>query len=84
MSGALISQTDPIAVLGILKNLKSRPLQKLKISGESLFNDGAEVVVSISIFEIINVCIENVTALQIGCLFFKEAGGGFLFGGLLG
>ena len=82
--GALISPTDPIAVLGILKKSKIPPSLEMKISGESLFNDGVAVVVFITIFEIINVGIENVTALQIGWLFIKEAGGGILFGGLLG
>ncbi|MEO7393990.1 MAG: sodium:proton antiporter [Chitinophagaceae bacterium] len=82
--GALISPTDPIAVLGILKQSKIPPSLEMKISGESLFNDGVAVVVFITIFEIINVGIENVTALEIGWLFIKEAGGGILLGGLLG
>jgi len=82
--GALISPTDPIAVLGILKQSKIPPSLEMKISGESLFNDGVAVVIFITIFEIINVGIENVTALEIGWLFIKEAGGGILLGGLLG
>ena len=56
----------------------------MKISGESLFNDGVAVVVFITIYEIINVGIENVTFLEICWLFIKEAGGGILFGGMLG
>lgn len=82
--GALISPTDPIAVLGILKKSKIPSSLEMKISGESLFNDGVAVVVFITIYEIINAGIENVTALQIAWLFIKEAGGGILFGGLLG
>lgn len=82
--GALISPTDPIAVLGILKNAKIPDTLEMKISGESLFNDGVAVVVFITIAEIINAGIENTTALQVGWLFIKEAGGGVLFGVALG
>lgn len=82
--GALISPTDPIAVLGILKQSKIPDSLEMKISGESLFNDGVAVVVFVAIYEVINTGIENVSGLQIGWLFLKEAGGGMLFGALLG
>ncbi|MBA2248815.1 MAG: sodium:proton antiporter [Chitinophagaceae bacterium] len=82
--GALISPTDPIAVLGILKRAKIPSTLEIKISGESLFNDGVGVVVFITIYEIIKVGYENVSALQIIWLFLREAGGGLLFGLLLG
>jgi monovalent cation:H+ antiporter, CPA1 family len=45
--GALISPTDPVAVLGILKKAKAPKSLEMKITGEALFNDGVAVVVFI-------------------------------------
>lgn len=82
--GALISPTDPVAVLGILKQSKiSKPLE-LKISGESLFNDGVAVVLFIGLSEIAARGIETVSASDIALLFLQEAGGGIVFGLVLG
>lgn len=78
--GALISPTDPVAVLGILKRTKISPSLETKISGESLFNDGAAVVLFILFYEVAQLGIENVSIWDILWLFIREAGGGVLLG----
>jgi CPA1 family monovalent cation:H+ antiporter len=82
--GALISPTDPIAVLGILKKANAPKILETKIVGESLFNDGVGVVVFLTIFAIAKVPDSSVEFSQIARLFVQEVGGGILLGLLLG
>ena len=82
--GALISPTDPIAVLGILKEAKIPSSLEIKISGESLFNDGVGVVIFVTIYEIATAGLQNISAINVIWLFIKEAGGGVALGFLLG
>jgi len=82
--GALISPTDPIAVLGILKKANVPKKLETKIVGESLFNDGVGVVVFLTIFKIASFGDTEVNPMEILELFGKEVLGGITLGLFLG
>ena len=81
--GALISPTDPIAVLSILKGMRVPKSLETKISGESLFNDGVAVVIFLILLDIVTKG-HAITPEAIVFLFAREALGGIVFGLAIG
>ena len=81
--GALISPTDPIAVLGLLKEFGAPQSLEVKIAGESLFNDGVAVAVFFGLLAVATGG-KDAGAGQIALLFLRDAGGGVVFGLIIG
>ncbi len=82
--GAVISPTDPIAVLGILKQAGAPKKLEIKIVGESLFNDGVGVVLFLTLFEVAVAEGSSLEPLAILQLFGQEVIGGLLLGLFVG
>ncbi|MBE0380580.1 cation:proton antiporter [Pseudoalteromonas prydzensis] len=77
--GALISPTDPIAVLAIIKQMRAPEGISVQVEGESLFNDGIGLVIFTTIFAVAFYGTEA-TVADIGELFLVDAIGGIVFG----
>ena len=87
--GALISPTDPIAVIGLLKELRAPKSLEAQIAGESLFNDGVGVVLFSALVSLAGLSVTGAATVapEAGSLlvfFTREVGGGAMLGLALG
>jgi len=81
--GALISPTDPVAVMSILKSTKAPKSLEMKIAGEALFNDAMGIVLFVAISGLANGTLE-LSILDFCIFFLRQAVGGIIFGLMLG
>ena len=81
--GALISPTDPIAILATFKSLKISKISNILVAGESLFNDGVGIVLFIVTTKLVAGAVA-INPFSVFLLFIQEAGGGIFYGLVLG
>ena len=82
--GALISPTDPIAVIGVLKTIKAPKSLGIKIAGEALFNDGMGILLFFATLTIASGQEELLTPHALLLLFLRQGIGGLVLGGAMG
>lgn len=81
--GALISPTDPVAVMSILKTTRAPKSLEMKIAGEALFNDAMGIVLFVAISGLASGTLQ-LSILDFCVFFLRQAVGGIIFGLMLG